>query len=494
MNVWLGERTRFIKASQLLPTYNMSKILKIDSGHVSIDRCRRAIHTIVDKHWIFRTRLRFDAQRGILYQSIDQTINPSIRLSTIKDDQQQARLLYEERWTLFDTENQGVFRCHLIQYDHGDNKEDLWTSDLLGFYFHHGSFDGRAMDLFLDEFKLAYTSDQLQTPSLQYIDYSVHERKLPMLEARAYWSELLKDYGWNRELNLGQTKRLVSACRAGRGEQLSFRLPSSVVHSMLFCTNQLNVTLFQLGLTCFYLFLNELSYQNRDACIGLIHLNRYRPEIVSMIGMFVNILPCRLMNFDLDQISFIELLQRVQQRFLENVQHAHLPYDELINLYRSPSSHLQLPYLQTVFSVDTTIIDYKNMDDIRLDDICRLSTYKTNEKDFEVGFKFDLDVSFAYDKCALTIDCVWAYMFDVFDRETIEQHANRFNQLLSQLFDSTNLERLQIPLNKIISLNNNTTDADHQVIIDILQFYFINDCLDQQGVLFNIYRTTIGID
>ena len=39
-------------------------------------------------------------------------------------------------------------------------------------------------------------------------------------------------------------------------------------------------------------------------------------------------------------------------------------------------------------------------------------------------------------------------------RETIEQHAHRFNQLLTELFASNRIEQLQIPLNEIITWNN----------------------------------------
>ena len=464
MNVWLGERIRLLNSSQLLPTYNMSKILKLNSGHLSIKQCLRALNDIVDKHWIFRTRLKFDVECGILYQSIHSTNNYSIRVSSIKNEQEQKRLLHEEMWTPFDTEYNGVFRCHFIRYDYGDNEDELSIGDLLAFYFHHGSFDGRAMDLFLDEFKLAYKGEILHRPYLQYIDYSVHERKLPMTDARSYWRELLRDYDWNRLLNLGQNKRQLSACRSGRGEQLSFRIPSSIVHSIISNANQLNVTLFQLGLTCYYIFLNQLSSHNRDACIGVIHLNRYRPELVSMIGMFVNILPCRIVNMDLDKLSFIELLYNVQKTFLQSVQYAYLPYDELINLHRKPCSYLQLPYLQTVFSVDTTIIDYTNTDNIMLNDSCCVSTYKIEEKDIEIGFKFDLDVSFAYDKRNGTIDCVWAYMFDIFQRETIEQYGLRFNQLLIQLFGSNHIEQLQRPLNETILLDKSQTNNDNLIV------------------------------
>ena len=60
------------------------------------------------------------------------------------------------------------------------------------------------------------------------------------------------------------------------------------------------------------------------------------------------------------------------------------------------------------------MIDYVNLEDIRIGDACHLSTYKMKEKDIKIGYKFDLDVSFAYDKLTSTIDCVWGYMLNVF--------------------------------------------------------------------------------
>lgn len=442
----------------------MTKVLKIDSGHLSIDQCLRALNSVVSNHSIFRTRLIFDVEHGMLRQLIHDAIAYPVCVSTINDDQQQTKLLHEEMWKPFDTEHDGVFRCHFIRYEHSDEKDTLSSGDLLVFNFHHGSFDGQAMDLFLDELKLAYRGDELQSPCLQYIDYSVHERKLVMTEACIYWYELLRDYAWDRQLNLGRTKRSLSARRTGRGELLSVAVPSVIARSMILCARELNVTLFQLGLTCFYLFLAQISSHNRDACIGVIHQNRYRPEIVSMIGMFVNILPCRIVRIDLDKLSFTELVYKVQQTFLESVQHAHLPYDKLIDLHRMPNSHLQFPYLQTIFSVDTTVIDYTNMDDIIFGDSCHLSTYKMPMKDIDIGYKFDLDVSFAYDKHAMTIDCVWGYMFDVFERETIEQHASCFVQLLTQLFGSTRTNQLQLPLDEIITMDKSEINERNQVM------------------------------
>lgn len=46
------------------------------------------------------------------------------------------------------------------------------------------------MDVFLDELQLA-------SVGMQYIEYSSDERMLLMTDARTFWREYLKDYGWN---------------------------------------------------------------------------------------------------------------------------------------------------------------------------------------------------------------------------------------------------------------------------------------------------------
>ena len=424
------------------------------------------IEQIITNHSVFRTRLVFDVERGILFQSIGET-SPDFpfRLSVVHDEEERASSLREEFWTPFDTEHDGVFRCHFICSHRDDGISDTLTiGDLLVFYFHHGSFDGRAMDISLDELKLAYAGEQLQTPTLQYIDYSSLERSLPVTEARIYWRELLRDHAWDRQLNLGRTKPVSSARRSGRGLQLVVAIPSDIARSMILCAYQLDVTLFQLGLTCFYLFLTQISSDNRDACIGVIHLNRYPPELVSMIGMFVNILPGRITNASLPNLSFAELIRHVQQTFLASVQHAHLLYDEVINLHRASTPCLRFPFLQTIFSVDTSTIDYTNTDDIRLGDSCHLSTCKIDLSDFEIGFNFDFDFSLAHDVQTETIDCLWAYMLDVFEHETIRQHSWHFIHLLTQLFGSSRAEPLHRPLGEIIQIGEEKRDQLQSIL------------------------------
>ena len=81
---------------------------------------------------------------------------------------------------------------------------------------------------------------------------------------------------------------------------MAVKVPLEITHLMIETANQLNVTLLQLGLTCFYLFLSQISPHNRDACIN--HLNRYHSELASSIGIFVTVLPYRIKVDSFDTI------------------------------------------------------------------------------------------------------------------------------------------------------------------------------------------------
>jgi hypothetical protein len=111
--------------------------------------------------------------------------------------------MQNEMWTPFDTEQYGVLRCHFLRRPGHDGEDRLSVGDFVIFNFHQGSFDGRAVDLFMDKLKLGYASEQQKVSCLQYIDYSVHKRALPMIEARNYWREALRGYAWGRQLDLG---------------------------------------------------------------------------------------------------------------------------------------------------------------------------------------------------------------------------------------------------------------------------------------------------
>src|ERR1700734_1763813 len=100
--------------------------------------------------------------------------------------------------------------------------------------------------------------------------------------------------------------------------------------------------MFQLGLSCFFAFFYRLGNGNTvDLCVSSLTDNRLLPETKTMIGMFVNLLPYRIKINPTE--SFITLMLRVHQLCINILEHANLPYQEIISSV-SNSSLLRIPF------------------------------------------------------------------------------------------------------------------------------------------------------
>jgi hypothetical protein len=472
-SVWLAEQTRFIQQTPSVSPYNTSSIYRIDSGHLSIKECLRAIDLIVARHMVFRTRLIFNVECGYLQQSIIE-VTPNGRrsypvyLSTVQSEHEFKALGFQE--TLMSLDD-GVFRCHFVRYGH-TNQDALKQGDFIIFTFHHGSFDATSVDLFLNELTLAYSgSYNPQGPFLQYIDYAAYERSnTDMNAANDYWREVLRGYSWNRQLDLPFDFRIpTNARRSGRCWFVITHVPSEIIDAAITRAKELNTTLFQLTLTCFYIFLAQLSPCNQDACVTIPIMNRYRPELENIIGLFVNMLPCRVVfnASSASTVTFNDLLHKVQNNLINIIKYGNMSYLEILELHRVPSHDLQLPFLHAYFaligSTDHSHLDGQKLNLITLSsnqDSCSLSPYyqsnsSGDENIFVTPNMFDTDVTIHVDTVKKETCICWTYSTDLFAYTTIDDLSKRFVRLLGDLFVATPSQQLgTTPLVKLIPMAN----------------------------------------
>ena len=99
-----------------------------------------------------------------------------------------------------------------------------------------------------------------------------------------------------------------------------------------------HVTLFQLGLAIFYVFLFKLTHGQTDLCIASINANRYRSEVEDLIGMFVSTLPYRIV-VDGDW-SFDEVVKHVREKCLSVLDHSHYSLQEILGDFRVNQSNV----------------------------------------------------------------------------------------------------------------------------------------------------------
>ncbi|CAF4319625.1 unnamed protein product, partial [Adineta steineri] len=141
--------------------------------------------------------------------------------------------------------------------------------------------------------------------------------------------------------------------RSGLASIAKINFDNEICTSFLNYASSHHLTLFQLGLATFYVFLFKLTHGETDICLGSINANRYRSELVNMIGMFVSTLPFRI---QLDpHWSFDELVQHVREKCLSILEHSHYPLQHILGDNRLHQSSIS--FLETVFDFITVSKD-----------------------------------------------------------------------------------------------------------------------------------------
>ncbi|CAF1589012.1 unnamed protein product [Adineta steineri] len=122
------------------------------------------------------------------------------------------------------------------------------------------------MQIFRQDLDQAYTMGYLandDNTTLRYLDYAVAEQQMPMTAANAFWLDALRDCEIDRPLQLPFDRhRVFDEHRTG-------------------------------PLASYYTFLFKLANNENHICIVMNNYGRSKPELMSIIGMFVNALPMR---------------------------------------------------------------------------------------------------------------------------------------------------------------------------------------------------------
>ncbi|CAF1551752.1 unnamed protein product, partial [Adineta steineri] len=332
--IFLDEQIRFSSTNNNINNmYVIPLIYRISSlnDHISISRLQHAYQSIVKKHQVLRTALSLDTNGTILQHCLDtNAIINDKKLSrflmiNLPDEEHELNEIVKKilnQSDLFDLSKGHVINCHILRRDQSNhaltqNNDDVLTKDdLILFTIHHACFDGASTSIFLRDLSLAYQSDgslPVDDNSLPYIDYAVHEQIMNMTSAQEFWLLQLKGYNLARQLSLPVDRQRSSTNqRSGLASTAQITFDDEICRSFLNYASSHHLTLFQLGLSIFYVFLCKLTHGETDLCISSINANRYRSELVNMIGMFVSTLPYRV---ELDpQWSFDEVVKYVQEK------------------------------------------------------------------------------------------------------------------------------------------------------------------------------------
>ena len=422
--LYLDERLRFTTSNNPIATYHIPLVYEVIQTSISLKRLKRALTTIIEKHKILRTRLMFDDTLGLLQQEILDEVPLFVIETKVDNERDIEKVLYDEETNpnLFDLNQGKVFRCHIIRRSTYTDENLISISDIIVFNFHHIAFDGASIDIFFKDLRRAYSTDKpLPCCSFDYIDYSIHEKEMKMDDAQAFWKQHLDEYS-ETYLQLPYDRiPIENSIRSGQGATITCKLSFDLVDRILTFIENHNTTLHQLGLTVFYIFLFKLT-QETNLTTLTVTANRYRVEIENMIGVFVNTVPHQIMIKP--HINFTSFLNDVKDLVLNTLSYAHVPFQHI-------TSNKSTSTFQTLFDVD---IQQEN--EITLgSDIC-LRSFIPNSTDPNNVAKFDLTCTLHYNVKMHSMVVVLNGSTDLFETNTIQLMAKRFESLLNQIFTS----------------------------------------------------------
>jgi non-ribosomal peptide synthetase component F len=267
---------------------------------------------------------------------------------------------------------------------------------------------------------------------------------MPMSGASMFWLDTLHGCHLDRSLPLPYDRyRLSNEHRTGCGTSVSFDFDQDFSHQFLAYASSNTITLEYLALACYYAFLFKLTDGERDLCIGMDIDNRFKDELKSVVGVFVNTIPLRC---QLDpHWSFYQLLKQVQEMMTSSLGYSYFPLQRI--LAGHPNS-AKPTFLDISFEFRSNKSDNKKNEviigDVRL---CTKSLPLEPNED-EIMSKFDFAFIFQHDLKTNQLSCTINASRDLFYESTINMIGHRFHVMLNQLFQ-TNLDQINRPIHEL---------------------------------------------
>ena len=259
-----------------------------------------------------------------------------------------------------------------------------------------------------------------------------------MTAANMFWLDALHGCKLDRSLSLPFDRyRVSNEHRTGRGTSFTFDFGQELSQTFLTYAISNKKSLEHLSLACYYAFLFKLTNGERDLCIGLNTHRRYKEELMSMIGMFVNIIPLRCY---LDpHWSFHQLVEHVCEIITNSLEYSYFPLQRILDQHPDISKPA---FLDTSFEFQSN--ENENSKNEVLIGDSRLSAIPFSVKisGDEIMSKFDFSLTIQHDVNINQLSCTINASLDLFNAKTIETIAHRFHSMLEQLFiPSTDDER-----------------------------------------------------
>jgi non-ribosomal peptide synthetase component F len=207
------------------------------------------------------------------------------------------------------------------------------------------------------------------------------------------------------------------------GDNIRFGIDVALSGSLRSLARDLEVSLFSLLLSAYYLLLKTYSGQ-RDIVIGSPIANRHYQETHELIGFFVNTLALREYIDEEEELE--TFVQRVSKSVSEAQLHQDLPFEKLVDELSVAQDSSRHPIFQVMF-----VLQHNNKSqDACMDALFEPSEIINREGGYSVA-KFDLTM--ALRDTGQQIRGTFNYATSLFDKATVVQYLETYKLFLEAI-------------------------------------------------------------
>lgn len=417
--LWLVERMS-APGSQKNSAYTMAASLRL-TGSLDLSILQTTLDTIVARHEVLRT-IYLEDDDGEPIAVIPEPSGVHLPIMDL------THVLTDER----DEVTRGIFaefaarrinlaigpmmNSKLLRFDA--------TQHLLLLCIHHIAFDGWSSAVFAREFAAIYESlNRGATPSIpelkiQYADYAVWQR-----QRLAAASERHKKF-WCNYLNGAPAvstlspDRLRSTKASDAGDVLRTKIPDDAVRAVKRLARDHETSAFTFLLASFTALLHRWIGAD-DIVIGTDVAGRNHPDLESLIGFFVNVVPLR--SRFTKGMTFVKWLQYTKASSLSAFEHQEVPLDQIVDYARVQRKRGTSPLVQILFVMQNTPQIHFGIPGL---DIQVLPAPITTSK---------FDIAVFVEERSDGLDVEWVYATHLFQAATMGKMMNAWNELLQQV-------------------------------------------------------------
>ena len=330
------------------PVYNEAEAVRL-RGELNVEALEDALNAVVARHENLRTTIRVivDEPRAFVHDGWRlklKTIDLSTR-SSAEAEAEVKRLLIDEPRIPYRLEAEPGVHVSLLRLGP--------TEHVLILMMHHIICDWTSIGNFWRDLSASYRAgcrgQPFELPGLpiQHGDYAVWQQKQlsrgDLDDDLAYWAERLRDAPALMDLPGDRPRPPMFSYR---GAKRRFRIEATLSETLKDLGRCEKVSLF----TLFTSALNALLYRytgQEDILVGIPLADRDRPELETVVGFLLHthVLRTQLAK----DLTFRELMIRVQKSVLDLYAHSSPPFDQVVTRTQPERNPSYSPLFQVLF-------------------------------------------------------------------------------------------------------------------------------------------------